>query len=92
VEWLRMAKGGFERAEEWFSAAVAAEPVYANAHVGLAMVHDMRFTFTTDKAELRKAEEHAQRALAASPDEPEAHVWLAYSLWRQGELARAREL
>lgn len=92
VEWLRMAKGGFERAEEWFSAAVAAEPGYANAHVGLAMVHDMRFTFTTDKAELRKAEEHAQRALAASPDDPEAHVWLAYSLWRQGELARARDL
>jgi hypothetical protein len=49
-----MAKGGFERAEEWFSAAVAAEPLYANAHVGLAMVHDMRFTFTTDKAELRR--------------------------------------
>ena len=91
-EWLRMAKGGFERAEEWFCAAVATEPEYAGAHVGLAMVHDMRFTFTTDPAELRRAEEHARRALAAAPDDPEAHVWLAYALWRQGDLRSAEEL
>ncbi|HEX5042784.1 MAG TPA: protein kinase [Candidatus Polarisedimenticolaceae bacterium] len=91
-EWLRMAKGGFERAEEWFAAAVAAEPDYARAHVGLAMVHDMRFTFTTDPAELRRAEEHARRALAAAPEDPEAHVWLAYALWRQGDLRSAEEL
>jgi serine/threonine-protein kinase len=92
AEWLRMAKGGFERAQEWFQAAVAAEPEYANAHVGLAMVHDMRFTFTTDPAELRRASEHARRALATSPDDVEAHVWLAYALWRLVDHDAARPL
>ena len=54
----------------------------------------MRFTFTTDPAELDRAAEYARRAIAAAPTLAEPHVWLGYALMRQGQMddALASEL
>jgi TolB-like protein/Flp pilus assembly protein TadD len=87
--WIRMAKGEFDLAQELFEEAVRQEPDYADALTGLAAVHDMRFTFTTDRTELDRALDYARRAAAAAPDHGAAHVWLAYALWRRRELEEA---
>ena len=84
--WIRMSKGEFDRAEEMFEEAVRQEPAYADALAGLAAVHDMRFTFTTDPSELARAVELAERAIDADPRHAAARVWLAYARWRQGRL------
>jgi TolB-like protein len=89
--WIRMAKGEFERAKELFEEAVRQEPAYADALAGLAGVHDMRFTFTTDPVELDRAVDYAERAAAADPTHSGALVWLAYARWRQGRLDEALE-
>src|SRR5262249_20714018 len=72
---------------------------YADALAGLAAVHDMRFTFTTDPAELERAVGFARRAVTADASHANAHVWLAYGLWRMGKneeglaaIGRAMEL
>ncbi|HJQ96934.1 MAG TPA: protein kinase [Candidatus Polarisedimenticolaceae bacterium] len=83
--WIRMAKGEFDRAQELFEEAVKLDPTYADALTGLAAVHDMRFTFTTDRAELSRAEELARAAIASAPDHGGAHVWLGYARWRLGD-------
>jgi len=83
--WIRMTKGNFDRAEDLFEEAIRLEPAYADALAGLAAVHDMRFTFTTDPAELALAVGFARRAVAADPGHANAHVWLAYGLWRMGK-------
>jgi serine/threonine-protein kinase len=90
--WNRMAKGEFDRARELFEEAVRLDPAYADALTGLAAVHDMRFTFTTDRAELLRADELARAAIAASPDHGGAHVWLGYARWRQGDALEAVRL
>jgi tetratricopeptide (TPR) repeat protein/TolB-like protein len=90
-EWLSMKKSRFENAEDYFQRAIDREPGYADALVGLAMVHNMRFTFTTDAAELDQAAAFAGRAIAAAPSHGEAHIWLAYALWRQGQLSKGHE-
>jgi eukaryotic-like serine/threonine-protein kinase len=97
--WIRMTKGNFDRAEDLFEEAVRIEPAYADALAGLAAVHDMRFTFTTEPAELERAVAFARRAVTAEPKHANAHVWLAYGLWRLGEndealavIGRAMEL
>jgi len=90
--WARMAKGEFDRARELFEEAVRLDPAYADALTGLAAVHDMRFTFTTDPAELLRAEELARAAIAAAPDHGGAHVWLGYARWRRGDAAEALRL
>ncbi len=91
-DWLTMQKAGFESAHEWFERAIELQPDYADALVGLAMVHDMRFTFTTDRAELEFARGFSNRALAAQADHEQAHVWLAYAMLRLGESAEAIRL
>ena len=82
--FIRMSKGNFDRAEDLFEEAIASEPAYADALAGLAAVHDMRFTFTTDPAELERAVDFARRGVAADPRHAGAHVWLGYGLWRMG--------
>ncbi|HSQ59437.1 MAG TPA: protein kinase [Acidobacteriota bacterium] len=80
--WATLTKGGFDRAEELYLEAIRLEPEYPDALAGLASVHDMRFPFTTDRAELEKARDFASRAVALAPDHAEAHIWLGYALWR----------
>jgi tetratricopeptide (TPR) repeat protein len=84
--WIKMTKGEFDRAQELYEQAVAQDPNYADALAGLAAVHGLRFTFTTDPHELERAIAHARRAIAVTPDHSEAHVWLAYALWRSRDL------
>ena len=85
--WTRMEKGSFDDARELYEQAVAIEPRYAPALAGLAAVHALRFTFTTDRRELDLAEEYARRAIAADASAGEPHIWLGYAMMRQNRLA-----
>jgi tetratricopeptide (TPR) repeat protein len=51
----------------------------------------MRFTFTTDPAELDQASSYACRAIAADPRLADPHVWLGYALMRYGRMDEALE-
>ncbi len=87
--WIRMAKGGFERAHELYEDAIQQQPDYADPLAGLGAIHGLRFTFTTDPKELDAAIAFTRRALAVDPNHVEAHVWLAYALWRRGTMDEA---
>ena len=94
----RLDKGTFDEAARQFEEAIALDPRHAGALAGLAMVHAMRFTYTTDPATLGRAAGYAARAAESDPGLAEAQVWLGYALWRQGRhlealaaLERARE-
>ena len=87
--FLRLAKGSFDEARVAYEEAVGADASYAPALAGLAAVHAMRFTFTTDPAELDAAAGYARRAIDADPGFGEPRVWLGYALMRQGRLEEA---
>ena len=91
--WQRLEKGTFQQAGELYEKAIQQEPQHAAALSGLAALHAMRFTFTTDNAELQKAANYATRAIAADPHLADPHVWLGYSLmrWNRMEEALAEE-
>ncbi|MEO6212144.1 MAG: protein kinase [Vicinamibacterales bacterium] len=80
--WQRLEKGTFEQARELYEKAISQEPAHAQALAGLAALHAMRFTFTTDAAELEQAAQYARRSIAADPLLGEPHVWLGYALMR----------
>jgi len=81
--WQRLEKGSFEQAGELYRKAIEIEPGHAQALSGLAGLHAMRFTFTTDPRELDRAAEYAQAAIASDPRLADPHVWLGYALMRQ---------
>jgi TolB-like protein/Tfp pilus assembly protein PilF len=81
----QLGKGAFDQARELFEQAIAADPEHAPSLAGLAAVHAMRFTFTTDPAELGLAVAYAERSIAADRKLGEPHIWLGYALWRQGK-------
>ena len=85
----RLSKGTFEQAQELFEQAIAADPAHAGALAGLSGLHAMRFTFTTDPAELEAAAGFARRSIASDPKLGEPHIWLGYALWRQGLIEEA---
>ncbi len=85
----RLQKGTFEQARELYEQAIREEPNHAKALAGLAALHAMRFTFTTDNAELDKASEYARRSIAADPLLADPHVWLGYALMRYGRMDEA---
>lgn len=87
--FLRLAKGSFDEARVAYEEAIGADAAYAPALAGLAAVHAMRFTFTTDPAELDAAAGYARRAIDADPNLGEPRVWLGYALMRQGKLGEA---
>ena len=89
--FLRLSKGSFDEARAAYEEAIAAEGSHAPALAGLAAIHAMRFTFTTDPAELDAASGYARRAIAADPDLGEPRVWLGYALMRQGKFGEALE-
>ena len=92
--FLRLEKGTFQHAAEMYEKAIQQAPDYPLALSGLAALHAMRFTFTTDNAELEKAAAYAKRAMAADPRLGDPHVWLGYALmrWNRMEEALAEEL
>ena len=87
--WHRLEKGSFDRARELYEEAISLSPAYAPALAGLAAIHALRFTFTTDPGELAQAAEYALRATAADAATGEAHVWLGYARLRQGRMEEA---
>ena len=89
--WQRLEKGTFDQARELYEKAIGQEPQYAPALSGLAALHAMRFTFTTDDAELEQAADYARRAIAADPMLSDPHVWLGYALMRQNRMDEALE-
>jgi eukaryotic-like serine/threonine-protein kinase len=84
--WQRLEKGTFDQAREYYERAIVIQPEYAPALSGLAAVHAMRFTFTTDPEELDQASVYARRAIASDPTMADPHIWLGYALLRQGRM------
>jgi len=84
--FLQLEKGSFDQARSLWEQAIDVEPAYAPALAGLASVHDMRFIFTTDPAELETAAAYARRSIAADPNLAEARIWLGYALFRQNDI------
>ena len=82
----QLGKGTFDQARELYEQAIVADPGHALALAGLSAVHAMRFTFTTDPAELAAAADYARRSIAADGRLGEPHIWLGYALWRQGKV------
>ncbi|MFN2633458.1 MAG: protein kinase, partial [Thermoanaerobaculia bacterium] len=89
--WQRLEKGSFDKARELYERATDLDPTYAPALAGLAGVHSMRFTFTTDPEELSRSRSFAERALTIDPNNSEALVWKGYSLLREERYAEAAE-
>lgn len=89
--FLRLEKGTFDQARELYERAVAADPGHAVSLAGLASLHAMRYTFTTDPQELETSAGYARRSIAADPKLAEPHVWLGYTLLRQGRMDEALE-
>lgn len=87
--WVRLEKGTFEQAGDLYRQAIEIQPHHALALSGLAALHAMRFTFTTDPGELETAAGFAERAIAADPRLGEPHIWLGYAHWRLGREADA---
>jgi serine/threonine-protein kinase len=82
----RLQKGGFGEAKQLFERAIAADPRFAPPHGGLAAIHAMQFTFTTDRRELELAEAYARRAIELDPSSGAPYPWLAYACWRTGRI------
>jgi len=85
----QLGKGAFEQARELFEQAISLDAAHAPALAGLSAIHAMRFTFTTDPAELEAASDYARRAIVADPTLGEPHIWLGYALWRQERVEEA---
>jgi serine/threonine protein kinase len=89
--YFKLEKGTFDRARELYQQAVAIDPDYAPALAGIAGVHAMRFTFTTDPRDLETSIGFARRSIAKDPKIGDAHIWLGYSLMRQHAMDAAIE-
>lgn len=68
-----------------FTRAIALDPLYTAAHIGLAHARFWRYQATRarnrpDRAELDAAIAHAERAAALDPGSPEPHAALAFFL------------
>jgi len=87
----RHEKGAFQHAQELFERAIELDPRYAPALCGLAEIHAMRFTFTTDPSVLDEAERYARRAIEADPNLGEPNVWLSYAMLRRRDTDAAFE-
>jgi len=87
----RLEKGTFDQARELYERAIEQEPNHAQALSGLAALHAMRFTFTTDDGELEKSSSYARRAIAADPILSDPYVWLGYVMMRRNRIEEAIE-
>ena len=78
--WRNRDKKNIEKAIESFAAAIKLDPLYAEAHTGLADCYVLRNTvafghMTTEEA-MTRAKAAAKEALNISPDLPEGHTSL----------------
>ncbi len=87
--FLQLEKGSLDQARQLYEQAIGAEPQYAPALAGLAAVHAMRFTFTTDPAELETCAGYSRRAIASDSELAEPRIWLGYALFRQDKPVEA---
>ncbi len=71
-----------------FEKAVEADPDYALAYAGLATVHALQFTYTTDHELIPLTKKFARRALKLDPTLAEAHVWLGYAYINEYDIQR----
>lgn len=81
VFWNQRTKYGMNRARDNFLQAIALDPKFALAHVGLADSYNLlaRYGFLSPNAAFPEAKEAAQAALAIDPLIAEAHASLAYA-------------
>jgi tetratricopeptide (TPR) repeat protein len=89
--WFRLEKGSLDQSRKLFEQAASLDPSHAPTLAGLAAVHAMRFTFTTDPEELEKAVSYARRSIEADPRLAEPRIWLGYALLRPAKPLEAYE-
>ncbi len=78
-QWQLSGKADFGLAQSFFEKAIQRDPEYALAYAGLATVHALRFTYTTDSSLIDTTKMYAEKALALDSKLSEAHVWLGYA-------------
>jgi TolB-like protein/DNA-binding winged helix-turn-helix (wHTH) protein/Tfp pilus assembly protein PilF len=73
---------GIKRARDYFERAIALEPTYVLAHLGLADAHILAVTYADAPAEeaMNRARESVLTALALDEHDPAAHAWLGVIL------------
>jgi tetratricopeptide (TPR) repeat protein len=84
-----MGLGGFERAREELSRALAIDPDYPSAHATLGMLHLMRHIAGADPSDLATGLSHLDTALARDPSLGDAWVWSCYGLARESRFAES---
>lgn len=79
--WNRRTEEGLRKGIEYFDQAIAEDPNYALAHVGLADSYNVMgfYTFLRPDESFPKAKVAARRALELNPDLAQAHNSLAYT-------------
>ena len=81
--FARGGKDGLREAGEYYGQALSSQADSIDALSGLSGVHAMRYTFTSDPADIARARELAEQALSIEPDAHAARQWLVYILMRQ---------
>lgn len=90
----RLNRTAHSQARDMFERAIALDPQYAAAYVGLGRVDlsAVALGWTADpQAALRRAEELARKAIALDESNPAAHVLLGRAFARLGDYERALE-
>jgi len=77
--WDKRTPDGLAKAKDYFQQAVAQDPNYALAYIGLAEYYSTlpQYTYTPGREVRPKAKEAVERALAIDDTQPEAHAILA---------------
>ena len=78
--WDKRTPDGLAKSKDYFQQAIALDPNYALAYIGLAEYYGTlpQYTYTPGRETRPKAKEAVQRALAIDDSQPEAHAILAY--------------
>jgi TolB-like protein/DNA-binding winged helix-turn-helix (wHTH) protein len=84
-EWNKRSEEGFLKSIEYFKAAIAQDPGYAEAWAGLADSYNLSHEYyegRSSDASTELGKEAAFKALAIDPNLSEARASLAFNLWR----------
>ena len=97
--WERRTPETLAKSKDFFSQAIAKDPQFALAYVGLANYHYVSTDYlpVSPLVEAAQTKFYAEKALSISPDLPEAHTALAGALmdmfrWQEGEREYERAL